>query len=260
MNMTNNKELNRLAKQIAKYGYCSRRDAEVLIFDNKVFVNDKLVNNPAIKVSADDIIKINGKIINNEVSSAIYLYNKPAGLITTFKDPNNRKTVFDDINEKYMNLGRLLSVGRLDINSEGLLILTNNPTIANYLEKSKAKRVYKVRISGQLKDYQIKQILKGIVIKGIKYNGVQSIETIENKKENSSKNTWIQISLIEGKNREIRNIMNYFGLQVSRLIRISYHIFELGNLKKSELLPVNTEKVNLILKEIKNYKKNNNSK
>ncbi len=228
--------MERIAKSIAASGVCSRRDAENLVFSGKVRVNGVIIDHPSMKVSDNDKIEINGKLINKSIVPKIYLYNKPVGVITTAKDTNNRETVFQNIQRNNRIIKeRLIYIGRLDINSSGLLLLTNTPKIASFLEKAKFERVYKVRISGKLSNNQLIKIKQGLIVDGIRYSGIKDIFYIDSKND-SGKNQWLKIILTEGKNREIRKIINYFGLFVSRLIRVSYYKFELGTIQVGKIV------------------------
>ena len=222
--MTEKKE--RIAKIMAGAGLCSRRVAEEWILDGRVSVNGEKLITPAFTVSQSDIITIDGKPIGTKQETRLWCYHKPTGLVTTHKDPQGRPTVFEKL-PSY--LPRVISVGRLDLNSEGLLLLTTDGELARRLEHPTMgwKRKYRVRIHGILTPEIQKKIEKGITIKGIKYAPC-SIEV----ERTQGTNSWLQITLTEGKNREIRNIMAHFSLPVTRLIRISYGPFQLGNLEK----------------------------
>lgn len=231
----------RLAKFISDSGLCSRRDAEKLIIEGKVSVDNFIVSSPAINVSSDNQIRVEGKLINKKSHDRLWIYYKPTGLITTHKDPFARDTVF----EKLINFPRVISIGRLDLNSEGLLLLTNSGDIAHKLElpSNKFKRVYHVRAYGDPKKLLSSNhnILK---IKGIYYKP-ESIKLLKKK----SKNAWFEVVLTEGKNREIRKIFEYFNLQVNKLIRIQYGNFTLGKLKPGEYEEINLEQIKEIKKE-----------
>jgi len=218
----------RIAKMIAQSGYCSRREAEALILEGRVQVNGKYIDHPAILIT-DESIKIDGKLINQKQPSRVFLFYKPVGFICTNKDPEGRKTIFDLLPK---NLPRLISVGRLDFNTEGLLVLTTDGAIARYMELPKNKwiRKYRVRVFGKLNHDRLKALVKGITVDGIKYGSIK-VE-IDTEKES---NSWLTISLTEGKNREIRKIMEHLGLQVNRLIRVSFGPFNLGEMKVGDI-------------------------
>lgn len=218
--------MQRLAKLISNAGICSRRDAEKLILDGQVKVNGIIVTSPATNVNIDNQIEVSGSLITSSQKSRLWIYYKPVGLITTHKDPLSRKTVF----EQLTGLPRVISIGRLDLNSEGLLLLTNNGDLARQFElpSSKLKRVYHVRAYGN-PDLLLKSNYKNLEIDGIFYNP-QSIKLIKK----SSSNAWFEVILFEGKNREIRRIFEHFGLKVNKLIRIEYGDFKLDNLKPNE--------------------------
>lgn len=224
-----NEKKERLAKVIARAGIASRRDAEKLILTNKVKVNGNIVSSPATNVSKLDKIEVEGKQISLNSNVRIWRYHKPMGLITSHKDPQGRPTVFDDIKNK---LPRVISVGRLDLNSEGLLLLTNDGDTARFMENPKTawKRKYRVRVHGNVTEDIIEKISKGIMIKNVYY---APAEVILEKKQRT--NNWLLVTIKEGKNREIRKIMEFFGLKVTRLIRIAYGPFQLGNLQKGEI-------------------------
>lgn len=218
--------MQRLAKFISNAGICSRRDAEKLILDGQVKVDDIIVTSPATNVDTDNQVEVSGSLITSSQKSRLWIYYKPVGLITTHKDPLSRKTVF----EQLPGLPRVISIGRLDLNSEGLLLLTNNGDLARQFElpSSKLKRVYHVRAYGN-PDLLLKSNYKNLEIDGIFYNP-QSIKLIKK----SSSNAWFEVILFEGKNREIRRIFEHFGLKVNKLIRTEYGDFKLDNLKPNE--------------------------
>lgn len=215
----------RIAKAINSAGICSRRQAELLVAEGVVKVNNKVITSPVIFVDDDSIISINDIEIQRVCAPRIWVYYKPVSLITTHSDPYGRNTVFDNL----LGLPRVISIGRLDINSAGLLLLTNSPALARILElpSSKVERVYKVRAYG---NHEFLQSLRTpIRIKDVTYNP-KTIKLIKS----GSKNSWFEVILTEGKNKEIRKIFNHYGLMVNRLIRTSYGPFVLGNLKPGE--------------------------
>lgn len=219
----------RLAKAISDAGFCSRRDAEKIILESRVSVDGNIINTPAFNVSDANKITIDGKLLSAKEPQRIWLYYKPAGLVTTHKDPQNRPTVFENLPA---HLPRVISVGRLDLNSEGLLLLTNSGDLARKFElpSNKFIRTYKVRVNGYVDMKALAQAEKGITIEGERYK----IESIKLTK--AGNNSWLEIKLAEGKNREIRKIFAHFGLKVSRLIRISYGPYKLADLKPGEVI------------------------
>lgn len=218
--------MQRLAKLISNAGVCSRRDAEKLIFDGQVKVDGIVITSPATNVDSKSQIEVLGSLIVHSPKPRLWLYYKPVGLITTHKDPLSRKTVF----EQLTGLPRVISVGRLDLNSEGLLLLTNNGDLAREFElpSNKLKRIYHVRAYGN-PNVLLNSDYKNLEIGGIFYNP-HSIKLLRN----NSTNSWFEVILFEGKNREIRRIFEHFNLQVNKLIRIQYGDFKLGNLKPNE--------------------------
>ena len=221
----------RIAKKIAAAGLCSRRDAEKWIAAGRVVVNGQKLLTPAFTVSEKDEIVVDGKPLQAAPKVRMWCYHKPTGLLTTFKDPAGRPTVFDNLPK---SMPRVVSVGRLDLNSEGLLLLTTSGEVARSIELPSRgwKRQYRVRIHGKITPDMIAKAQKGVTVGGIHYAPCQ-IEVEEN--QSGGQNEWIKITLTEGKNREIRKMMESFSLQVSRLIRIAYGPFQLGNLPKGEV-------------------------
>ena len=219
----------RIAKYIAHSGYCSRREAEKLISKNVVKINSIICNNPATKVIDSDIITINKKNVILEKKIRIWIFYKPNGIITTSKDPEGRKTVFDLLPKFFP---RVITIGRLDINSEGLLLLTNNGDFARFFElpKNKFYRKYKVRLQGIIDKNKLIKLENGITIDKIKYRPIKA-----NLDKQMKSNAWVTIQLTEGKNREIRKICSHFGWRVNKLIRTGYGIFNIGNLKVGDI-------------------------
>lgn len=224
----------RIAKVIAAAGICSRRDAERYIADGRVTVNGKRLDTPAFTVTDEDVITVNGKILPHKKMTKMWIYHKPAGLVTTAHDPEGRPTVFQNLPR---SLGRVISVGRLDLNSEGLLLLTNNGALSRQIElpKTGLPRGYRVRVRGDLTEEGLQAIENGIRVDGVQY---RPIEITVEKSNWQSSNHWLHMTLHEGKNREIRNVMRAIDLQVNRLIRVSYGPFELGNLALGKVTEV----------------------
>ena len=222
----------RIAKRMARAGLCSRREAEAWIEEGRVKVNGKKIHSPALNVSAVDEISVDGKILAEKEPLRLWLYHKPAGLMTTHKDPEGRPTVFEKLPK---DLGRVISIGRLDMNSEGLLLLTNDGALARKLELPSTGwiRRYRVRTYGGITESMISEMKQGVTIDGMRYGSVEAV--LDSQKSN---NSWMTVALSEGKNREIRKIFEHFGCQVSRLIRLSYGPFQLGSLPKGEVKEV----------------------
>ena len=231
----------RIAKFIASTQICSRREAEKLIINGDVTVNGEKVIHPLFFVTNKDLINVKGKLLKKQSKIRLFMYNKSINLITSHKDPEGRPTVFDKIPKK---LGRLISIGRLDYNTEGLLLLTNNGDLKRYLElpSNNIKRSYKVKIIGDIGNLKIEEIRKGISINKVHYAPIKL--KIISKTKNT---TWIELQLTEGKNREIRKIIQYYNLKISRLIRISYGQFYLNDLKKNEVIEVNKSEMNNLI-------------
>lgn len=224
-----NIEKQRIAKVVARSGYCSRRQAEKLILENRISINDTIITTPAIDVDYNDIIKIDNQLLPKAEKTRLWAFYKPIGVITTRLDPKGRKTIYDILPR---DMPRVISIGRLDINSEGLLLLTNNGELSRKLElpANKFPRIYKVRIYGKLHDEYIKQMESAITVDNFQYGKI-----IVEREQVTGKNSWVKVTLFEGKNREIRKVFEHFSIQVNRLIRISYANYKLGNMKPGEV-------------------------
>ncbi len=240
---TGEKTGERLAKRIARAGICSRRDAEVWIANGRVTVGGKKITTPAFNVSEKDAVKVDGKLLEAKQETRLWLYHKPIGLVTTHKDPQGRQTIFDHIPK---TLPRVISVGRLDLNSEGLLLLTNDGDLSRKLELPSTGwiRRYRVRAFGSVSDDVLKKMRAGVKVDGVDYQPMEV--TLDSQKKD---NAWLTVGLREGKNREIRKIFEYFGLKVSRLIRTSYGPFQLGSLGKGEVKEVTGKVIKSFVKQ-----------
>ncbi len=218
----------RIAKLIARAGICSRREAEKLIAEGKVSVNGKVLDSPALNVTGREKIVVNGKALPALEPTRLWRYYKPEGLVTTARDPQDRPTVFDNLPP---GVPRVVSVGRLDVNTEGLLLLTNDGELARLLELPSTgwSRRYRVRAFGAATQEQLNKLKDGIEVEGVRYG---AIEATLDKVQGS--NVWLTLSLKEGKNREVKRVLGALGLRVNRLIRLSYGPFQVADLEPGE--------------------------
>lgn len=215
----------RIAKVLSRAGVASRREAERMIEAGRISVNGNKITSPALNVTTSDKIKVDGKPMRDPEPPRLWLYHKPSGLVTTTRDEKDRKTIFDDLPE---DLPRVMSVGRLDLNSEGLLLLTNDGGIKRKLELPSTGwlRKYRVRINGRPKEEDFAPLRRGLVVEGERF---QEMTVTLDRQQGA--NAWLTIGLREGKNREIRRAIEDIGFTVNRLIRVSYGPFQLGTLK-----------------------------
>ena len=222
----------RIAKRIARAGICSRREAEALILAGRVRLNGDVLDTAACVVTAKDKIEVDGAALPAAEPARLWRYYKPRGLIVSTKDDKGRQTIFDALPE---SLPRVISVGRLDLDSEGILLLTNDGGLARHLELPSTgwTRKYRVRVRGLVDDNKLTDLADGVTINGIHYGQVMA--RLDNQMPS---NAWLTVAIKEGKNREIRHIMEYLGYPVSRLLRLSYGPFSLGNLKDGEVREV----------------------
>jgi 23S rRNA pseudouridine2605 synthase len=221
----------RVAKALARAGVASRRDVERLIEAGRVALNGQLLTTPAVKVAPGDILTVDGKAVSDAEPTRLWRYHKPVGLVTTHKDPQNRPTVFQALPE---SLPRVISIGRLDLNSEGLLLLTNDGDLARALELPSAgwMRRYRVRARGRADQAKLDRLKDGITVEGVRYGPIDArLEKAKEGREGpAAANIWLTVTLAEGKNREVRRVLEHLDLTVNRLIRLSYGPFLLGTL------------------------------
>jgi len=219
----------RVAKVLARAGLCSRRDAERWIADGRVSLDGKVLTSPAVLATSQSDLRVDGKRLGEPEPTRLWRYHKPAGLVTTHRDEKGRATVFQRLPEE---LPRVVSVGRLDLTSEGLLLLTNDGGLARLLEHPARGwlRRYRVRVNGEVDPKRLSALERGLTLDGIAYGPIRAaLERVQ------GDNAWLTVSLREGKNREIRRVMTHLGLTVARLIRVAYGPFQLGHLPRSAI-------------------------
>jgi len=224
----------RIAKVIARAGLASRREAEAWIADGRVSVNGKVITSPALNVGPRDRISVDDQPLPRKARTRLFLYNKPRGLVTTHSDPEGRPTIFASLPK---GLPRVISIGRLDMNTEGLLLLTNDGGLARALELPATgwRRTYRVRALGRVMQPALDALKKGVTVEGIHYGPIEA--TLDREQ---GANVWLTFTIREGKNREVRKVLESLGLKVNRLIRVSYGPFELGELEEAEVREVET--------------------
>jgi 23S rRNA pseudouridine2605 synthase len=224
----------RIAKVIARAGLASRRAAEAWIASGRVAVNGKVIDTPALNVTDADMITVDGEPLPRRDRTRLFLYHKPRGLLTTHADRRGRATVFSSLPP---SLPRLISVGRLDINTEGLLLLTNDGGLARILELPATGwlRRYRVRAHGRITQEQLNRLRQGITIDGVDYGPIEAtLDRVQ------GANVWLTFAMREGKNREVKNVLAQLGLTVNRLIRVSFGPFQLADLATGEIAEVKT--------------------
>jgi 23S rRNA pseudouridine2605 synthase len=218
----------RIAKVLARAGVASRREIERLIEAGRVAINGQVLTTPAVKVAPGDIVTVDGKVVDEPEPTRVWRYHKPVGLLTSHNDPKGRPTVFQNLPP---GMPRVISVGRLDLNSEGLLILTNDGELARALEMPATGivRRYRARARGRTTQEKLDRLKDGITVEGVRYSGIEA--RLDKVKEGAAgANLWITLTLAEGKNREVRRVLEALGLTVNRLIRLAYGPFQLGDL------------------------------
>jgi len=234
---TDDRSGERIAKVIARAGLASRRQAEAWIAAGRVAVNGAVIASPALNVTARDKITVDGAALPGRARTRLFRYHKPRGLVTTHSDPQGRDTIFRALPKR---LPRLISVGRLDINSEGLLLLTNDGGLARALELPATGwlRRYRVRALGRVTPEALDRLKRGITVAGVHYGPIEA--TLDREQ---GANVWLTMGLREGKNREVRKVLEHLGLRVNRLIRVAYGPFELGDLDDGAVEEVETDEL-----------------
>jgi 23S rRNA pseudouridine2605 synthase len=235
----------RIAKFLSRAGVASRREVERLIENGVVSVNGKIIDTPAFFVTDTDKIIVNKKPVSTKSETRLWTYYKPQGCLTSDSDPENRTTIFDLLPD---GLPRLMAIGRLDYNSEGLLLLTNDGSLKRFLElpKTQIQRRYRVRAFGNITQEKLDILAQGVVVEGIHYAPVYAeLDKIQ------GRNAWVTFTLTEGKNREIRKLMTYLGYEVNRLIRTDYGAFALGKMTDGDIREVPQDYLQKVLKNLK---------
>ena len=225
----------RVAKRIARSGFCSRRDAERLIAAGRVAVDGQVLSSPAVTVTDANRVTVDGEPLPEAEQARLFRYHKPAGVLTAARDPEGRPTIYDRLPE---GLPRLMPIGRLDMGSEGLLLLTNDGELKRRLELPATGwlRRYRVRVHGRIEETKLEALKNGIEIDGFQYGPIQAaLDRVQ------GSNAWLTVALREGKNREIRRVLEHFGWPVNRLIRLSFGPFQLGGLAPDALEEVSAK-------------------
>jgi 23S rRNA pseudouridine2605 synthase len=227
----------RIAKVIARAGLASRREAEKWIAAGRVMVNGEVIGSPAVDVTVNDSVAVDGQALPARERTRLFLFHKPRGLLTSHGDPRGRATIFGILPKR---LPRLISVGRLDLNTEGLLLLTNDGSLARVLELPATGwlRRYRVRAHGRVTQEALDRLRGGITIDGVRYGPIEA--TADRAQGAQGANVWLTFAIREGKNREVKNVLGHLGLAVNRLIRVSFGPFQLGELAPGEVEEVRT--------------------
>lgn len=221
----------RVAKALARAGVASRRDVERYIAEGRVAVNGRVLSEPGVKIGPADILTVDGEVVENAEPTRVWRYHKPVGLLTTHKDPAGRPTVFASLPA---GMPRVISVGRLDINSEGLLLLTNDGSLARSLELPATGwvRRYRARAYGAVTQDKLDRLKDGVTVDGVHYGAIEArLDKVTRTESTGRANVWITVAVSEGKNREVRKVLESLGLKVNRLIRLAYGPFALNTLE-----------------------------
>lgn len=239
------REGDRIAKLLARAGVASRRDIERMIAEERIAIDGETVMTPATILTSIRGVTVDGKPVREPDAARLFLFHKPAGLLTTAKDPRGRPTIYDRLPK---DLPRVMPVGRLDLNTEGLLLLTTDGGLKRLLElpATGVERTYRARAFGEVSQAQLEDLIDGIEIEGMRYGKIDA-----NLERRTGRNQWIEMTLTEGKNREVRRVLEHLGLEVSRLIRTRYGPFVLGESKPGELVEIHQSDLARFLKTVK---------
>jgi 23S rRNA pseudouridine2605 synthase len=237
----------RVAKALARAGVASRREIERLIESGRVALNGRTLDTPAVKITPGDILTVDGAVVGEKEPTRVWRYHKPVGLVTSHNDPRGRPTVFQNLPE---GLPRVISVGRLDLNSEGLLLLTNDGELTRALEMPRTGwvRRYRARAYGRgVGQDKLDTLKNGVTVEGVHYGPIEA--RIDKAQGEGGANLWISVSLTEGKNREVRRVLEHLGLKVNRLIRLAYGPFALGTLEPGQVEEVGPRVIRELLSD-----------
>lgn len=242
-------EGDRIAKLLARAGVASRRDVERMIADGRVALDGKVLDTPAVKLANLKGVTVDGKPIAHAEPSRLFAFHKPSGLITAERDPRNRPTIYTALrNALPRGTPRLMPVGRLDFNTEGLLLMTNDGELKRAMElpSSGIPRTYRARAFGEVTQAMLDDLMEGVEIDGVRYGKIEA-----DLERSSGRNRWIVMTLTEGKNREVRNVLEHLGLQVSRLLRTAYGPFQLADLPRGQAVEIRQVDVERFRKGLK---------
>ncbi|API58133.1 pseudouridine synthase [Tardibacter chloracetimidivorans] len=230
-------EPQRIAKLLARAGIASRREVERMIADRRIAIDGKPVETPATLLNSLKGVTVDDKPVKPPAPARLFIFHKPPGVLTAANDPKGRPTIYNRLPD---GLPRLMPVGRLDMNTEGLLLLTTDGELKRALElpSSGVERVYRARVFGEVSQAQLEELIHGIEIEGIRYGSIDA-----NMERRTGRNAWVEMKLTEGKNREVRRVLEFLGLEVSRLIRVAYGPFELADLPQGKIWEVPREEV-----------------
>ena len=226
----------RIAKLLARAGVASRREVERMIADGRVALDGKVLDTPALKLETLRGVTVDGKPVGKADRTRLFAFNKPTGLITAERDPKGRPTIYTALrNALPKDAGRVMPVGRLDLNTEGLLLLTNDGELKRAMElpASGIPRTYRARAFGEVSQEQLENLIEGVTIDGMNYGRIDA-----NLERRTGRNQWIEMTITEGKNREVRRVLEWLGLQVNRLMRVGYGDFELGDLPRGAAVEI----------------------
>ncbi len=238
----------RIAKLLARAGVASRREVERMIGEGRVALNGKVLDTPAVKLESLSGVTVDGKHVATAEAARLFAFHKPSGLLTAEHDPQGRPTIYAALrNALPKNAGRVIPVGRLDFNTEGLLLLTNDGELKRAMElpSSGVPRTYRARAFGDVTQAQLDELIEGVEIEGVRYGKIEA-----DLERGSGKNRWIEMTLTEGKNREVRRVLEHLDLKVNRLLRTAYGPFELADLPRGQVVEIRPNEVERFRKQL----------